>query len=230
MIKVNLLDSVTDRARSVAVVEEKVASPKARTGMLLVVVAALTALGMGFEYMSANHQNEEVKAELERQEQIAAKMADINKQQGELEKKIEEVKKRINAIKTLRASQQGPVAILSEINSRLPQEKDFSLTSVEQKGGELIVEGHSPNEDAVTQFARSLEFSSNLFSDVSIETERKVVEPADTDWTKDDGEVDPDAPKPEIVRFKVTCKYAGASAPAAPAAQNPPATSQVAQK
>src|SRR5215210_1063778 len=108
MIKVNLLDSVTDRARSVAVVEEKVSSPKARTGMLLVVVGALTALGLGFEYMSANHQNAEVKAELERQEQIAAKMADINKQQGELEKKIEEVKKRINAIKSLRASQQGP--------------------------------------------------------------------------------------------------------------------------
>ena len=229
MIKVNLLDSVTDRTRSVAAVEAKVTNPRARSGMLMAVALALTVLGVGFEYTSANNKNAAVKEELARQEEIAAKMADINQQQGELEKRIEEVKKRIDAIKRLRASQQGPVAILSEINARLPQEKDFSLSSVEQKGSELIIEGHSPNEDAVAEFSRSLEFSSSLFSDVSIETERKVVDPADTDWKKEDGEIDPDAPKPEVVKFKVTCKYGGAVAPSSPAA-NPTASNQVAQK
>lgn len=230
MIKVNLLDSVTDRTRSVAAVEARVANPRARSLMLMGVVFALAVIGMGVDYVSAGYTNDSAKEELAKQEDIAAKMKEINKQQAELEKKINEVKTRIEAIKKLRASQQGPVAILSELNSRLPQTKDFRLDTVEQKGGELTVEGSSASEEAVTEFARTLEFSNNLFSNVSIETERKTVNPEDTDWTAADGEVDPDAPKPEVVKFKITCKYSQASpAPAAPAAAAP-AAGQVAQK
>ncbi len=231
MIKVNLLDSVTDRTRSVAAVEARVANPRARSWMLMAVVAALTFLSMGVDYVSANYKNESAKQELSRQEEIAAKMRDINKQQAEMEKRISEVRTRIEAIKKLRASQQGPVALLSEINARIPQIKDFALVSVEQKNGELIIEGHSANEDAVTQFARSLEFSSNLFSDLSIETERKPVQPQDTEWKPEDGEVDPEAPKPEIVKFVIRCKYAKQEEkPAAAAQPAQAAPGQVAQK
>ena len=234
MIKVNLLDSVTDRTRSVAAVEAKVASPRVRSWMLMVVAAGLTALAMGVDYVSANHSHAEAKEELARQEEISAKMKEVTTQQEELKKKIDDVNTRIEAIKSLRASQKGPVAILSELNSRLPKIQDFSLTAVELKNGELIVDGHSSDEDAVTQFARTLEFSSDLFKDLSIETERKAVEPGDTDWNQSvDGDVDPDAPKPEVIRFKITCKYGEeqkpAPAAAAPAKKATPAN-QVAQK
>lgn len=226
MIKVNLLDSVTDRTRSVAAVEARVANPRARSFLMMGVVFALAIVGMGVDYVSAGYTNQSAKDELAKQEDIANKMKEITRQQGELEKKINEVKTRIEAIKRLRASQQGPVAILSEINSRLPQIKDFRLDTIEQKNGELIVEGSSSSEEAVTEFARTLEFSNNMFSNVSVETERKTVNPEDTDWTAADGEVDTDAPKPEVVKFKITCKYAQQSAPPAAA---PPAN-QVAQK
>lgn len=230
MIKVNLLDSVTDRTRSVAAVEAKVANPRARTWMLGAVVAGLTVLGMGVDYVSANYKHAEAKEELAKQEEISNKMKEITRQQEDLSKKIDEVKTRIEAIKKLRAEQRGPVAVLSEINSRIPAVKDFTLTSVEQKEGTLTIEGHSTNEDAVTQFSRALEFSSDLFRDVSIEIERKVANPADTDWEKEDGDIDPDAPKPEVVTFTVTCKYGKEQQPApAPAARRPAAPSQVAQ-
>lgn len=227
MIKVNLLDSVTDRTRSVAAVEAKVANPRARSFLLMGVVLALAVVGMGVDYVSAGYTNKSAKDELAKQEEIAAKMKEITRQQGELEKKINEVKTRIEAIKKLRASQQGPVAILSEINARIPSVKEFRLDTVEQKNGELTIEGSSASEEAVTRFAHSLEFSDNMFSNVSVETERKAVNPEETEWTAADGEVDPDAPKPEVVKFKITCKYAQPSAPAAPAA---PAANQVAQK
>lgn len=231
MIKVNLLDSVTDRTRSVAAVEAKVANPRVRSWMLGAVVAGLTVLGMGVDYVSANHRHAEAKEELAKQEEISNKMKEITRQQTDLEKKIDEVNKRIEAIKKLRAAQRGPVAVLSEINSRIPAVKDFGLTAVEQKDGTLTIEGHSTNEDAVTQFSRALEFSSDLFRDVSIEVERKVANPDDTGWTREDGDIDPDAPKPEVVRFKITCKYGQEEKPAAPAAmqQRPAAPNQVAQ-
>jgi hypothetical protein len=53
MIKVNLLDSVTDRAKGVAAVEERVANPRTQTLMLGLIVAGLLALAMGYDYYSA---------------------------------------------------------------------------------------------------------------------------------------------------------------------------------
>lgn len=207
MIKVNLLDSVTDRARSVALVEQKVSDPRTRSWLLMVCVFSLAALAMVFDYMSANSANATAKAELERQQQIAAQMAAINKEQAELEKKIKDIQVRIDAIKKLRTSQQGPVGVLSAINDRLPAVAELRLESIEQKGGELIIEGHSPNEAAVTQFGRSLEFSSGLFTNVNMETERKDVEVSASDYTEADGPVDLSGPKPETVKFKIKCKY-----------------------
>jgi Tfp pilus assembly protein PilN len=234
MIKVNLLDSVTDRARSVAAVESRVANPRARSWMLAAAVFSVMALGMLFDYVHANYKNSSAQGELKEQEGIAAQMKQINKDKDELEKKIDAVNKRIEAIKRLRASQQGPVAVLSAINERLPSVADFMLTMVEQKGDVLVVEGSASDEDAVTRFARSLEFSDKLFENVSVETERKIVELKDTDMEDEKIEIDESAPKPEIVKFRITCKYnQPGAAPAADAADPnaaKPAANQVAQK
>jgi Tfp pilus assembly protein PilN len=237
MIKVNLLDSVTDRARSVAAVESRVANPRARVLVLAVAVFSVMALGMLFDYVHANYRYTAAQEELKRQEEAALHMKQINKEKEDLEKQIDAVNKRIEAIKRLRAAQQGPVAVLSAINERLPGVTDFSLVTVEQKGEVLTIEGHAKDEADVTRFARALEFSDNLFDNVSIETERKLVQPADTDWTPADGEVDNDVPKPEIVRFVVTCKYNQPGLTPAPAATDPAgaakpaaAANQVAQK
>src|SRR5919107_828910 len=122
MIKVNLLDSVTDKT-SVAAIETRVANPRTQGRLVLLVVVALMGLAIVFDWTSANSAHAEVTAELKRQEEQAARM---------------------EAIKKLRASQQGPVAVLSAINERLPKIPDFRLESIEQKGGELTLKGDSP--------------------------------------------------------------------------------------
>src|SRR5829696_3158534 len=183
MIKVNLLDSVTERQSSAAAVEEKVANPAARFWMLGAAVAGLLGLTMVFDFYSASASQKRVKAELQRQEQIAAQMAAVNQEQADLEKKLKDIQSRIEVIKRLRTSQQGPVSLLSDLNSRLPADPDFRLDVIEQKGGELTIEGQSPNEYAVTQFGRSLEFSDGLFQNVSLEAERKKAEINPADYT-----------------------------------------------
>ncbi|MCA1591550.1 MAG: PilN domain-containing protein [Acidobacteria bacterium] len=220
MIKINLLSSVTDRDHTAAVVEERVTNPRARSWVLLTAVFALMSLIMVFDYVSANSAHASAQTELDKQKQIAAQMAAINKEQAELQKKINDTQTRIDAIKRLRAAQQGPVAVLSEINQRLPSVADFRLESIEQKSGDLTITGHSPNEAAVTQFGRSLEFSSGLFLNVNLETERAVVEINPMDYDQTQGPIDTTGKKPETVKFKVKCKYAPLAPPApAPAAQ-----------
>src|SRR5918998_4635575 len=139
MIKVNLLDSVTDRARTTAAVEAKVADPRTRVALMGVAVAALLGLAVVFDFVSARTASARADAELTKQKEIAAQMAAVNKEQAELEKKIKDIQTRIEAIKVLRSAQQGPVALLSAMNERMPGAPDFRLTSVEQKGGELTI-------------------------------------------------------------------------------------------
>jgi Tfp pilus assembly protein PilN len=217
MIKVNLLDSVTDRARTTASVEAKVADPRMRALLLGVAVFGLLGLAMVFDFVSARTAAARAQSELEKQKKMAEQMAAINKEQAELEKKIKNIQTRIEAIKVLRGAQQGPVSLLSAMNERLPAVPEFRLESVEQKDGELTIEGHSPNEYAVTQFGRSLEFSSDLFQNVSIETERETLEIKAEDYPEEKGKIDTSY-KPETVRFKIKCKY-GPSQP--PAGQEP---------
>ena len=214
MIKVNLLDSVTERQSSAAVVEAKVANPAARFWTLGAAVGVLLGLAMVFDFYSAAASQKKAQAELEKQQQIAAQMAAVNKEQADLEKKLKDIQSRIDVIKRLRSSQQGPVSLLSDLNSRLPADPDFRLNTIEQKAGELTIQGQSPNEYAVTQFGRSLEFSDGLFQNVSIEAERKEVQIDKADYSEADGPID-DKFKPEVFTFTIKCKYGPTQPPAA---------------
>src|ERR671917_1779311 len=229
MIKVNLLDSVTDKT-SVAAIETRVANPRTQGRLVLLVVVALLGMGIVFDWTSANSAHAEVTAELKRQEEQAARMEAIKKEQAELQKKTQEIQTRIDAIKKLRASQQGPVAVLSAINQRLPKIPDFRLESIEQKGGELILKGDSPNESAVTQFGRSMEFSSGLFTNVSIETKRELMDKVNGATTTPAPTSVDDQSKPVVkldtVTFTLKCKYtpAGSGQASAPAGNAKPAS------
>lgn len=232
MIKVNLLDSVTDRAHTAAAVEAKVADPRTRVALLAVSISALVGLAMVFDFVSARTAAARARVEYDKQQEIAAQMAAINAEQAELEKKIQGIQARIEAIKVLRSSQQGPVALLSAMNERLPEAGEFRLESIQQTDGELTIEGHSPNESAVTQFGRSLEFSSDLFQNVSIEIERKPMQIKAEDYEADGrGRIDT-AYKPETVGFKIKCKYGPSQRPAGQQeqAKDAPAKKEVARR
>jgi Tfp pilus assembly protein PilN len=230
MIKVNLLDSVTERVPGgAAVVEERVSNPQVRVWLIAVGVFALLGLVMLIDFVGAAAAHTRAQAELEHQQQVAAQMAAINREQAELQKKIEDINARINAIKQLRASQQGPVALLSDINSRIPADPDFRLETIEQKNGELTIAGQSPNEYAVTQFGRSLEFSEGLFQNVSIAAERKEAEVNQADFSPEDAPQLDFSVKPEVFKFEIKCKYNSAAAQPTVGQQAAPAN-QVAQK
>ncbi len=208
MIKINLLESVTDRPQGVAAVEDKVASPRMQTFLLAVTVFALMFLAMGYDYVSSNMARTAAQKELENQKRINQQMLAIQKEQMELEKKSKEVQARIDAIKKLRESQQGPSAILAEIKTRFDAVPGLYLTSIEQKEGEVTIKGESPNEYSVTKFGQSLEFSNGLFSNLNIETQREAAKlPNQTTGAAAPVENDPNAVKPEVVVFTVKANF-----------------------
>jgi Tfp pilus assembly protein PilN len=208
MIRINLLESVTDRPSAVSVVEDKVASPWTQTLLLALTVGALLVLAMGYDLVSSRSQHEVARKELEKQQQINQQMNAVNKERADLEKKIKDIQVRIDAIQRLRASQQGPGFVLREIKDRFDSVPELYLKSVEQKDNELIIKGESPNESAVTRFGQSLEFSAGLFTNLNIETQREVAQTKTSGGSAPAAATeDPNLPKPEVVSFTIKCSY-----------------------
>ena len=212
MIRINLLDSVTERQAGAAVlVERKIASPASRLMMMSIGAALLLTTMMGFDYITAERARTQAETDLQVQKQKETELAAISKEQKELEAKILNIETRIAAIQKLRDSQAGPSAVLTAMRERIAMVPGVYLASVEQTGEQLTIKGDSPDESAVTQFGRSLEFSGGLFSNLNIETQRKDKpnQPAPVMSGNADA-----PPRQEIVGFTIRCAYTPSKAKA----------------
>src|SRR5688572_25223788 len=111
MIKINLLNSVTERqGGAVVAVERRISSANSRLVLMSLVVTVLLAAVIGWDLISTQMAKTEAERQLNEQKQIAADLEVVMNEQKELEQKIANIDKRIEAIKTLRASQAGPSA------------------------------------------------------------------------------------------------------------------------
>lgn len=207
MIKINLLESVTDRPTGAVMVESRIATPLVQTLLLALTVFGLLVVGISYDYVSSNRDHRMAQAELENQRHINQQMLAVNREQAELEQKAKDIQGRIDAIKRLRESQQGPSAVLRDIKARFDAVPGLYLKSLEQKDGELTIKGISPNEASVTRFGQSLEFSSGLFTNLNIETQREVAQAAGGDKPLS-GDALVLVQLPEVVSFTVKCGYA----------------------
>lgn len=204
MIKVNLLQSVTERNNTaVRAVEQKVGSPSSRLLLMSISVLFLLAALIGWDIFSTNRAFAEAGRELEAQKKIAAELEAVLQEQKDLEQKIQSIDLRIEAIKKLRASQAGPSAVLEALRERISMVPGLYLEGVEQTGDQIVIKGNSPDESAVTQFGRSLEFSGGLFSNLNIETQRKEVQAQQASTNPQTGETS----KLEVVNFIIRCAY-----------------------
>lgn len=213
MIKVNLLDSVTDRqAGAAAKVERKIASPMSQLLLMSIAVAFLLTAVVGWDIISTQMAKAEAERELQEQKQIAAELEAVTKEMKELEAKIQNIDSRIELIKKLRASQAGPSAVLDAMRERIAMTPGLYLESIEQTGEQLTIKGNSPDESAVTQFGRSLEFSGGLFSNLNIETQRKEAPNQAAVATAPNAQQAP--PEKPIVGFTIRCAYTPSKASA----------------
>ena len=201
MIKINLLDSVTERQSGASVaVEKKVSSPASRLLLMSIAVLTLFAAVVGWDFISSSRAKAFAETDLVEQKKKAEELDKVMKEYKELEDKIKNVDLRIEAIKKLRNSQAGPHAVLSSVRERIGMTPDIYLESIEQKGDQLTIKGSSPSEASVTQFGRSLEFSSGLFSNLSIETQRKEIQ-------VQAASANSEAPKSEVIEFTIRTAY-----------------------
>ncbi|MGD9630415.1 MAG: PilN domain-containing protein [Pyrinomonadaceae bacterium] len=203
MLKINLLNSVTERqGGAVMSVDRKVGSPGMRLLLMTLAVGFLLAAVIGWDVISTQMAKADAERQLEEQKQIATELEAVMKEQKELEAKIKNIDDRIAAIKKLREEQKGPSAVLEALRERIAMVPGLYLQSVEQAGDQVTIKGNSPDEAAVTQFGRSLEFSNGLFSNLNIETQRQEI--VNQNASVPTGA---EAPKINVVNFTVRAGY-----------------------
>jgi Tfp pilus assembly protein PilN len=229
MIKINLLDSVTERqAGAVVAVDRKIGSPMSKFVVMSIAVAVLFLTVVGIDVIGTRMAKNKAEAQIEEQKQIQAELAVVLKEQKDLEQKIANIDARIDAIKKLKSIQSGPSEVLDSMVERISAVPGLYLESIEQTGDELIIKGSSPSDEAVINFGRSLEFSDSLFTNLSIETERRELRVQAASQTS----TNPEEGLLHIVGFKITCAYkkgkGDAPKDATTAANNPPATAPAA--
>jgi Tfp pilus assembly protein PilN len=235
MIKINLLNSVTERQGStVMAVDRKVGSPASRLLLLTLAVGFLLASVIGWDVISTQMAKADAERRFEEQKQIEKELEAVIKEQKELEEKISSIDKRIAAIKKLRDEQKGPSAVLEAMRERISMVPGIYLQSIEQKGDQLEMKGNSPDESQVTQFGRSLEFSNGLFSNMNIETKREEVQNQLVSAS-----ANKEAAKVNVVNFTIKMAYTPSKASSvnqavptqasAPGQPNPTAPAQVAK-
>lgn len=183
-------------------VDRKVGSPGMRLLLMTLAVGFLLAAVIGWDVISTQMAKADAERQLEEQKQIATELEAVMKEQKELEAKIKNIDDRIAAIKKLREEQKGPSAVLEALRERIAMVPGLYLQSVEQAGDQVTIKGNSPDEAAVTQFGRSLEFSNGLFSNLNIETQRQEI--VNQNASVPTGA---EAPKINVVNFTVRAGY-----------------------
>jgi Tfp pilus assembly protein PilN len=224
MIRVNLLEGTAEHR--VAVQKTKVA---ARRGQQLFMVAAALSIfliALAVDHLWTTNARTDAQAQFDHEQEVAKKLeADVQKK-NELEAELKQVEERIKVIKQLRAEQKGPVAMMSAINERMPGgPADFRLDQITQKGTHLQIVGTSVNQQVIADFARQLEFSNGLFSNLvptiestevksddiaeRKEADKKEAEKADKKDAKKEAkkEGDTKAETARIFRFTIDCDY-----------------------
>jgi len=247
MIRVNLLQSVTERHNgTVAAVERKAGNPMTRLLLMSLAVGILLAGFVTWDIVSTQWSKADAEERLKEQKRIATELEAVMKEQKELDTKIQAIDARINAIKDLRSKQAGPSAVLKELQDRIVATPGLYLESISQTGDVIEIKGTSDEETAPQRFSKDLEFSSGLFSNLTIQVARVEV-------TKDGNTVQTissttpqtgvaDMPKISTFNFTISCAYTPSKAgqpdamtasngqqPNQPAPQNAAAPTQVAK-
>lgn len=160
MIRINLLPGKEQKKRGVIL--QQIAA-------FLIILAGLIA---GYSYwlqteaekkIALNAQKKEIQGEISRLEEI---IGDINK----IKKKKANLEKKLNVINMLKNGRSGPVRILDELSTIIP--KKAWITSLNQKGKKISMQGYATDNKEVAIFMKNLE-TSRFFSNVVLQKTSK---------------------------------------------------------
>ena len=191
MIRINLLSGERKKAARAPVFD---LSKQITLACGLVVLVA--AAGIGYWYWSLSEEAAAVENDIASAQQEVARLRPIIAEVATFEAQRQRLQQRVQLIGQLRKGQGIPVQMLDQISRSLPEM--LWLTSLDQEGGDLTIEGRSTTLVALSDFVGNLGSSSFFKKPIEI-VDSKV----ENDSSGGQGGL-------EIIRFTVKAQLAAA--------------------
>jgi len=131
--------------------------------VFLLTVMAYYTIQLNSSLSKLKEEEQRIQAELKTYEETIKKIAI-------LEKKIKEIKAKLDVIKELEKNKTGPVYLLDEIATAVPKEKLW-LTSFKESGGSLELKGTAMDNETVALFMTNLAKADHI-SNVDLQSVR----------------------------------------------------------
>ena len=151
MIKINLLPFRAARKR------ENIK----RQITIYALAVALSIVIMGYYFIQLTS---EVRSKKDEESRITTELASYKKELDELkqlDKKIKEIRTKLNVIQDLEKGKTGPVLLLADIASSVPKDKLW-LTSFNESSGSLTLTGTAMDNETVALFMNNLEKTEHI--------------------------------------------------------------------
>jgi type IV pilus assembly protein PilN len=179
MIRINLLPSARKKKKAKMAVPQVPIIPMAA-------VFAVTAIAAGYFWFTLENKVTSLKREKSTKEKTLSELKEKIKEVENFEKDNKLYEERTNIIEKLRRAQSGPVRLLDEISSWIPER--IWLLSMDESGGTVTIEGNAFSNSDIVTFVNNLKGSKYLADVGLLESKQTTQE------------------KIPVFHFKLTCK------------------------
>ena len=192
MIRINLLGVERQKVKAAAF------DISQHTGALCVALLVLTSAGTGWWFWSLRQESVQVDADTARANRETTRLKSVLNEVQQFEARTKQLQERVQLIERLRGGQSLPVQLLDHISRSLPDM--LWLTSLQQEGSAVTIEGRSTTLIALSDFVGNL--GSNPLLVKPIEIVNSQVEPGQA--ASKSGQATPD-----LISFTVRVQVAG---------------------
>ena len=199
MIRINLLGVERQKPKKAFAFD-----PGAQMTVVCSLILVLAVSGIGLWYWSLSRESAQIDEELVAAQRDAARLNSILSDVKQFEQRQQQLQQRVALIQQLRRGQGVPVQLLDHVSRSLPD--TLWLTSLEEAGTNVTIEGRSTTLIALSDFVGNL--GSSALIKKPIEIVNSQVEPA------------PDKAAGDVIRFtvKATLVQPDAAVPSVPGA------------
>ena len=169
MIRINLLGSPKPKGKKSAAVSMpsfelgNLGGPIVQVAAVLLIAGAVNA---GYWYQ-LDREKKSIEVQTRVAEQKNRELADIKVRYLERQRQAEAYKRRVDVIDQLRASQSGPVNLLSMIGDTVNGTEAVWLNSMQDQGASVAIDGTALSTDAVANLISNLQ-KTGFFSNIEI--------------------------------------------------------------
>lgn len=158
MIKINLLPTKKKPPKKVIDLQQQL--------ILAVLVLIIEGLGLGYYWMKQHDRIVTLEGHKAANEAKITEQDNLLKEVLNVEDERKKVAEKIEIIEKLKRNQAGPVHLLDEVSTALPQ-KDINIVSLTENNNNINLDGEALTSDDVDKFIRNLK-ASPLLKDVML--------------------------------------------------------------